>query len=487
MQAMDSETIRKIHKEVYSLVNNGTLGQHVKTALGIINDALEKNGEKNVSLSFNGGKDCTVLLHLYIAVLAHRAIKKHPDPSSQALTLPETQALYIPVPSPFPVLEEFINDSAQVYNLRLERVEPEPDDVASPNGNGNGNDNGAASAGWPTALDAQVESVTPAVTPGVMTPSVFSLSSPSESSEAPRPVGKARGGAGMKRALERYKEHHGHITAILIGTRKTDPHGATLEFVSKTDSGWPEFDRVNPILNWSYADIWKFLLDLKVPYCSLYDEGYTSLGSTYNTFPNPALQISPSPALSSSAPAAASSSSAPMSSPPIDHRLPDALTMYADNPDMMCNIYESPLLNGGSSNSACGSAAHSPLPPASSSNDPAPAPAGGIPDNLKIPELTIYASNTEQMCIAEPHPRAKLPAFTMVASNTDQMCIAEPHPKASKASVPREEGVLKGSTNGVDGNGSGRKAQFRPAYELEDGSLERAGRVSGAVLARSQA
>jgi len=315
---------------------------------------------------------------------------------------------------------------------------------------------------------------------------VFSLSSSSDSSEAPRPVGKARGGAGMKRALERYKEHHGHITAILIGTRKTDPHGATLEFVSKTDSGWPEFDRVNPILNWSYADIWKFLLDLKVPYCSLYDEGYTSLGSTYNTFPNPALQISPSPTLPSSAPApATASSSAPMSSPPIDHRLPDALTMYANNPDMMCNIYESPLLNGGSSgssNSACGSAAHSPHPLASSANGSV---TGGIPDDLKIPELTMYASNTEQMCIAEPHPRAKLPAFTIVASNTDQMCIAEPHPKAPKASVPREDGVVNGWTNGVGGNGG--KARFRPAYELEDGSLERAGRVSGAVLARSQA
>lgn len=36
---------------------------------------------------------------------------------------------------------------------------------------------------------------------------------------------KAKGGEGMKNALEVYKERFPHIKAIFIGTRRTDPHG----------------------------------------------------------------------------------------------------------------------------------------------------------------------------------------------------------------------------------------------------------------------
>jgi len=95
----------------------------------------------------------------------------------------------------------------------------------------------------------------------------------------------------MKASLTAYKEKFPHVDAIFVGTRRNDPHGGTLDFLNPTDPDWPRFLRVHPIINWTYSAVWAFLRALDVPYCDLYDAGYTSLGSVYNTFRNPALRI----------------------------------------------------------------------------------------------------------------------------------------------------------------------------------------------------
>ncbi|XP_039133425.1 FAD synthase [Dioscorea cayenensis subsp. rotundata] len=77
--------------------------------------------------------------------------------------------------------------------------------------------------------------------------------------------------------------------AIFLGTRIGDPNAVGQEQFSPSSIGWPPFMRVNPILDWSYRDVWAFISTSKVQYCSLYDKGYTSIGSIYDTVPNPLL------------------------------------------------------------------------------------------------------------------------------------------------------------------------------------------------------
>ncbi|XP_062117349.1 uncharacterized protein LOC133831163 isoform X2 [Humulus lupulus] len=82
------------------------------------------------------------------------------------------------------------------------------------------------------------------------------------------------------------------IRAIFLGVRIGDPTAVGQEQFSPSSVGWPPFMRVNPILDWSYRDVWAFLLACKVQYCSLYDQGYTSIGSIHDTVPNALLSVS---------------------------------------------------------------------------------------------------------------------------------------------------------------------------------------------------
>jgi FAD synthetase len=149
-------------------------------------------------------------------------------------------------------------------------------------------------------------------------------------------------GGDMKEVLEHYLEGDGdairsrevgqvqettskkkrNVKAMFLGTRRTDPHGgmsrvgdlismqnlmtepssfcyvkmlANLKPRNRTDAGWPDVERIQPILDWSYQDVWAFLRcpvfaveeerisrtpsgvrwgePYGIPYCILYDEG----------------------------------------------------------------------------------------------------------------------------------------------------------------------------------------------------------------------
>ncbi|KAK4152643.1 hypothetical protein C8A00DRAFT_44298 [Chaetomidium leptoderma] len=213
----------------------------VRESMGVIQEALRRYGPDHLSLSYNGGKDCLVLLVLILACLPGWASRSPPPASDIATTTqcPATpvsdpsptstaaapgrplQAIYIVSPHPFSEVEDFVAQSAEQYHLDLKRY----------------------------ALP-------------------------------------------MRPALEAYSEDRPDIGAIFLGTRRTDPHGEFLTHFDPTDEGWPQFMRVHPVIDWHYIEIWAFIRHLQIPFCDLYNRGFTSLGGVTDTRPNPALAVS---------------------------------------------------------------------------------------------------------------------------------------------------------------------------------------------------
>ena len=197
--------------ELYASIEGGEaapqLRQPLLQAVDAIQAALRLYGPERLLLSFNGGKDATVLLHLGRAVYAHAG-------------LGPPRCVYWDDAACFPQVAAFVEDAVQRYHLPLVRY----------------------SCGFQEGLRDAVDRV--------------------------------------------------GVAAVLLGTRTCDPNGAGADTFQPSSAGWPTFVRVNPLLHWAYHDVWRFLRGFNLPFCELYERGYTSLGNTRNTRPNPALTLS---------------------------------------------------------------------------------------------------------------------------------------------------------------------------------------------------
>ncbi|KAJ5348975.1 hypothetical protein MYU51_011705 [Penicillium brevicompactum] len=228
------DVVSRIHARVKSFLAEthppdsllASVQRQTRISLDVVSSALKRYKLSELSVSYNGGKDCLVLLILFLAGL-------HPENNTEAQnTESEAQiaaATFIPSiyalpPDPFDAVEDFVVTSAEAYHLAITKYTTLP----------------------------------PAST--------------------------------LRSSFEDYLTRHPGIRAIFVGTRRTDPHGAQLTHFDRTDGGWPDFMRVHPVIDWHYAEIWAFIRHLDLRYCSLYDEGYTSLGGTSDTHPNPKLQ-----------------------------------------------------------------------------------------------------------------------------------------------------------------------------------------------------
>ncbi|SCU91533.1 LAFA_0F04346g1_1 [Lachancea sp. 'fantastica'] len=180
-----------------------------------------------LSFSYNGGKDCQVLLILYLSCLWEFFITKSRssqyDSQYHHFPLRSLPTVYINQAETFNTLEQSIESARERYFLSI-------------------------------------------------------YESPQNQTSMPE-------------AFENYLKVHSTAEAIVIGIRYTDPFGADLRCIQETDSGWPQFMRVQPLLHWTLANVWSILLYSNEEICGLYERGFTSIGGINSTVPNPALKI----------------------------------------------------------------------------------------------------------------------------------------------------------------------------------------------------
>ena len=210
----------------------------LQEALETLVHAYRLYGPKNVIGSFNGGKDAVVIMELikaahakyYHDLLANNE-KDGGDDDDERMIKP--RMIYFNDKLEFPQVYDFVRTTVQNYDLEMIAFD---DTISFVNG-----------------LDILVKR-------NVITPS---------SSASPNPIPMPM--------------------SFVLGTRKADPNAGGQGLFAPSSTWMPPFMRVNPILNWTYGHTWHFLRLFKIPYCVLYDMGYTSLGNVQDTLPCPAL------------------------------------------------------------------------------------------------------------------------------------------------------------------------------------------------------
>lgn len=220
--------------ETNSLINSAIIKQTQeainitrKNLLGTIFERWNPfNGE--ISFSYNGGKDCQVLLILYLGCLWEFFLQGAKDSQYESkyhkFPIERLPTVYIDQPDSFKTAQEFLEQTVHRYCLSL----------------------------YESDEDQKVQ---------------------------------------MSKAFETFLEMHPETKAILIGVRHSDPFGETLKVIQSTDPSWPQFIRLQPLLHWNLAEVWSFLLYSGEDICGLYGLGFTSLGSINATLRNPYLKI----------------------------------------------------------------------------------------------------------------------------------------------------------------------------------------------------
>lgn len=176
---------------------------------------------EELSLSYNGGKDCLVLLVLILACLPRHF--EPPDDEQPLFSTPYTPP-----------------NAANITNGLTSQIPTNtpaaPTPVRSPT---------------PRPFPPSLQSVY------IVAPDPFAeVDAFVERSAATYHLDLCRYALPMRAALDAYLRDRPRLRAVFVGTRRTDPHGASLTHFDPTDGDWPAFVRVHPVIDWHYAEIW---------------------------------------------------------------------------------------------------------------------------------------------------------------------------------------------------------------------------------------
>jgi len=106
--------------------------------------------------------------------------------------------------------------------------------------------------------------------------------------KGPVPFWKAFEKKGFPQRMKRWcceyiKEWGGGGQVCLLGLRSDESRGRARRCFVETNIRKTRFNKaprtvINPLLKWTENDIWTYIRQEKLPYCSLYDEGFKRLG-----------------------------------------------------------------------------------------------------------------------------------------------------------------------------------------------------------------